>query len=192
VLAGGAPSSLTVAVRGDIGAVDARVLELSALKGLFAAAVEEPVSYVNAPLLAAERGMSVQLESSGESADYRNEITLQGLLPDGRTTSVSGTLAGTRHVQKIVAMDGFDVEFVPSGHLAFLHYADRPGVVGAVGRVLGEAGVNIAGMQVSRSAKGGPALMVLTVDTAIPGEVLQQIVTEIGASDGRTVELPIG
>ncbi len=190
-LAGAAPESLTVEVRGELGALDVRVLELAALKGVFSGIVEEPVSYVNAPLVAGERGISVQLDSTAESTEYRSLVTVRGLLPDGRATSVSGTLSGDRGLQKIVAIDGFDVEFVPSDHLAFLRYSDRPGVVGVVGRILGEAGVNIASMQVSRNVKGGPALMTMTVDSAIPAEVLDVIVSEVGASEGRTVELPV-
>ena len=78
-----------------------------------------------------------------------------------------------------------------SEHLAFLRYVDKPGVVGVAGRVLGDAGINIGGMQVSRAAEGGQALIALTVDSAIPAEVLAAITTEIGATSGRTVDLPV-
>ena len=107
----------------------------------------------------------------------------------GQVVSVSGTLSGPRHVEKIVEIDGFDVDLVPNEHMAFFTYTDRPGIVGITGRILGDAAINIAGMQVSRDAKGGHALMALTVDSAIPHEVLAEIVDEIGANSGRTVDL---
>ncbi len=103
--------------------------------------------------------------------------------------SVAGTLTGTRHVEKIVEIDGFDVEVALSEHMAVFRYEDRPGIVGTVGRVLGEAGVNIAGMQVSRDRRGGHALVAMTVDSAIPAGVLDDLAHEIGAEKARQVDL---
>jgi len=183
------PQSLDVEVRGEIAEQDVRVLELAALRGIFADVVEEQVTYVNAPVLAKERGVETRLVTSSDSPDFRNLITLRGTLADGTQTSVSGTLTGPRQVEKIVNVDGLDVEVALSEHLAFLRYEDRPGVVGTIGRVLGEAGVNIAGMQVSRGSKGGDALVALTVDSAVPADTLEAIVQEIGAVSGRTVDL---
>ncbi|TDD66285.1 phosphoglycerate dehydrogenase [Jiangella aurantiaca] len=188
-LAGGVATQLDVEVRGEITANDVKILELAALKGVFADVVEDPVSYVNAPVIAADRGVEVRLVTDEESDDYRNLVTLRGVLADGRSVSVSGTLSGPKHVEKIVEVLGYDIEVVPAEHMAFLRYTDRPGVVGTVGRVLGEADVNIAGMQVSRSSKGGNALVAMTVDQAIPGQVLDDIVAAIGAEWGRTVDL---
>jgi D-3-phosphoglycerate dehydrogenase len=188
-LAGVGAQQLDVEVRGEIASHDVKVLELAALKGVFTDVVEEQVSYVNAPVLAAERGLQVRLTTDPVSEDYRNLVTLRGTLADGQQVSVSGTLSGPRQVQKVVEVDGFDVEIVPSGHMAFFRYADRPGVVGVVGRILGDAGVNIAGMQVSRDTRGGQALVALTVDSAVPASLLAELVTEIGAEQGRTVDL---
>ncbi len=188
-LAGTVPSQLDVEVRGEITAHDVRVLELAALKGLFTDVVEDPVSYVNAPLLASERGVGVRLSTDADSPDYRNLLTLRGTLADGTQVSVSGTLTGQRQVEKLVEIDGFDIEVTLSDHMAVFRYDDRPGIVGAVGRILGEAGVNIAGMQVSRDRKGGHALVAMTVDGAIPGSVLDEIVAEIGAATARQADL---
>jgi D-3-phosphoglycerate dehydrogenase len=188
-LAGTVPSQLDVEVRGEITAHDVRVLELAALKGLFCDVVEDPVSYVNAPLLASERGVGVRLTTDPDSPDYRNLITLRGTLADGTQVSVSGTLTGPRQVEKLVQVDGFDIEVALSDHMAVFRYEDRPGMVGTVGRILGESQVNIAGMQVSRDHKGGHALVVMTVDGAIPGPVLDDIVTEIGAETARQADL---
>ncbi len=188
-VAAAVPAQLDVEVRGEITAHDVRVLELAALKGLFLDVVEDPVSYVNAPVLAADRGVLVRLTTDAESPDYRNLVTLRGTLADGTQVSVSGTLAGTRQLERVVEINGFDVEVGVSDHMALFRYVDRPGVVGVVGRVLGEAGVNIAGMQVSRDRRGGHALVTMTVDNAIPHGVLDEIVREIGAETARQVDL---
>jgi D-3-phosphoglycerate dehydrogenase len=165
------------------------VLELSALKGVFEDVVDETVSYVNAPLFAQERGVEVRLTTSSESPDHRNLVTVRGLLADGTEVSVSGTLAGPKHIQKVVAVGEDDVDLVVADHMAFLRYTDRPGVVGKVGRILGEAGINIAGMQVARAAAGGEALVALTIDSSVPAQVLADIAEEIGASFARAVNL---
>src|SRR5438067_974789 len=188
-LAGGVASRLTVEVRGEIAAYDVSVLQLSALKGVFADVVEEPVTFVNAPLHAAERGVELDLVTTEDSPDYRNLVTLRGTLATGQQVSVSGTLSGPRHVEKLVEVDGFDIDVVPTDHLAFFRYEDRTGVVGIVGQVLGDAAVNIAGMQVSRRQAGGEALMVLTVDSAIPADALAEIGDRIGATSTRSVDL---
>jgi D-3-phosphoglycerate dehydrogenase / 2-oxoglutarate reductase len=188
-LAGGVAARLDVEVRGEIAEHDVSVLELAALKGVFTDVVEESVTYVNAPLLAKERGVEVVLTTSTESPDHRNLVTVRGTLAGGEVVSVSGTLVGRRRVEKLVEVDGFDVDLVPSEHMAFFRYEDRPGVVGSVGRLLGDEGVNIGGMQVSRDTRGGHALMALTVDSAIPHATLAAIVEAIGAHSVRAVDL---
>src|SRR5437763_5139139 len=188
-LAGGVGRRVTVEVRGAGAALEVSVLQLSALKGVFADVVEDPVTFVNAPLHAAERGVELGLLTSEESPDYRNLVTVRGTLASGDEFSVSGTLSGPRHIEKLVEVDGFDIDVVPTQHLAFLRYSDRTGVVGVVGHILGDAAVNIAGMQVSRRQAGGEALMVLTVDSAIPAEALADIAERIGATSPRSVDL---
>jgi D-3-phosphoglycerate dehydrogenase len=188
-LAGEVAQTIDVEVRGEIVHHDVKVLELAARKGVFAGVVEGAVSYVNVPLLAAERGTAVRLVTDPESPDHRNLITIRGTLADGGQVSVSGTLLGIHQRERLVEVNGFDVDLEPTDHLAFFSYADRPGVVGTVGGILGEAGVNIAGMQVARDAKGGHALVALSVDSAIPTDVLTEIQTAIDASFVRAVSL---
>lgn len=189
-LAGGGAQQLDVVVAGEITQHDVKVLELSALKGVFADVVEGSVSYVNAPLLAQERGLEVRLTTTSESPDYRNVVTVRGTLASGEAVSVSGTLSGPKFAEKIVDINGFTVDLALSEHSAFFQYVDRPGVVGLIGGLLGESNINIAGMQVSRSAKGGETLVALTVDSAIPAEVMAEIADAVGASWGRAVSLP--
>jgi D-3-phosphoglycerate dehydrogenase len=188
-LAGEVAQSIDVEVRGEITEYDVKVLELAALKGVFADIVEDQVSYVNAPLLAAERGTAVRLVTDADSPDHRNLITIRGTLADGSQSSVSGTLIGINRRERLVELDGFLVDLEPTDHLAFFRYEDRPGMVGTVGQILGDAGVNIAGMQVSRDEKGGQALVALSVDSAVPAEVLEAIRTSIDAESVRGVDL---
>jgi len=188
-LAGEVAQQVDVEVRGEIADHDVKVLELAALKGVFADVVAETVSYVNAPLLAAERGTAVRLVADPESPHHRNLITLRGTLADGSQVSVSGTLVGIHQRERLVEVNGFDVDLEPTDHLAFFTYDDRPGVVGVLGGVLGEAGVNIAGMQVARASLGGRALVALSVDSAIPHDALLEIEHAIEAWSVRAVDL---
>jgi len=183
---GGLPASVDVIVAGEIASNDVQILKLSALKGIFTDVIEEQVSFVNAPIFAEERGLAVQLTTTPDSPDYRNLITLRATMSTGESHSVSGTLTGPKLIEKLTEIDGFDVEIVPAEHMAFLRYDDRPGIVGTVGRLLGDANVNIAGMQVARASAGGEVLMVLVVDDAIPVETLAAIANEVGASSART------
>ena len=188
-LAGGMAARIDVEVRGEISSHDVRILQLAALKGVFTGVVEDAVTYVNAPLLAGERGVEVSLVTEAESPDWRNLVTLRGIMPGGQVVSVGGTLTGRRQQEKLVEVNGFDMEIAPAEHMVFLTYTDRPGVVGTVGQILGSEGINIAGMQVCRDTRGGHALIVLTVDSAIPALVLDDISSTIGAVVGRTVDL---
>jgi D-3-phosphoglycerate dehydrogenase / 2-oxoglutarate reductase len=188
-LAAGVPVRLDVVVRGEITSHDVKVLELAALKGVFADVVEETVTFVNAPLLARDRGVEVSLTTSEDSPDWRNVVTVKGTMGDGSVVSVSGTLSGPRHLERIIEVNGYDMELVPAEHMAFFGYIDRPGVVGIVGKLLGDLGINIAGMQVGRDVKGGKALTALTVDSAITPDVLEAITGAIGADMARRVDL---
>jgi D-3-phosphoglycerate dehydrogenase / 2-oxoglutarate reductase len=188
-LAAEVAQQIDVEVRGEITEFDVKVLELAALKGVFTDVVDDAVSYVNAPLLAAERGTAVRLITDPECPDHRNLITLRGTLADGSQVSVSGTLVGIHQHERIVEVNGFDVDLEPTNHLAFLTYADRPGMIGTVGRILGDARVNIAGMQVSRVQRGGQALVAMSVDSAITSEALADIESAIEASFVRGIDL---
>jgi D-3-phosphoglycerate dehydrogenase / 2-oxoglutarate reductase len=114
---------------------------------------------------------------------------LRGTRADGEQVSVSGTLIGIAQRERLVEIDGFDVDVEPTDHLAFITYEDRPGMVGVVGQILGEADVNIAGMQVSRDRKGGQALVAMAVDSPIPADVADQVRIAMDASSIRLVDL---
>ncbi|KQP01461.1 phosphoglycerate dehydrogenase [Leifsonia sp. Leaf264] len=174
-------TSVDVEVRGELADYDVSVLKLAALKGVFTNVVSETVSYVNAPLLAEQRGIGVRLITDAVSEEYRNVITLRGALADGTQVSVSGTLTGTKQTEKIVEINGYDVEVPIAKNLIVMQYTDRPGIVAVYGREFGEAGINIAGMQIARHTAGGEALSVLTVDSPVPAEILDAVRVAIAA-----------
>jgi D-3-phosphoglycerate dehydrogenase len=188
-LAGELPVSMEITVMGDISGHDSSVLAISALKGALLAAGAEDVTYVNAPGLAAERGVSSSVTTTPDSPEYRSMISLHLALSNGKSVKVDGTLMGIRKVEKIIAIDGFDLDLPPTENMLFLGYSDRPGVVGAVGNALGAAKINIAGMQVARQAQGGSALMAITVDSSVSESVAAAVAKEIGADLVRSVSL---
>ena len=182
-LAGHSPlTSVDIEVRGELVEYDVSVLKLAALKGIFTNVVSETVSYVNAPLLAEQRGINVRLITDAESPEYRNVLTLRGALADGSQVSVSGTLIGTKQTEKIVEINGYEVEVPFAKHLIVMLYTDRPGIVAVYGREFGEAEINIAGMQIARHEAGGTALSVLTVDSPVPAGLLASVQDAISAT----------
>src|SRR5689334_5921513 len=170
-------TSLDVEVHGELNDYDVSVLKLAALKGVFTNIVSETVSYVNAPLLAEQRGIAVRLLVDDDSPEYRNIITLRGALSDGSQLSVSGTLTGTKQIEKLVGINDYAIELPIEKHHVVMVYTDRPGIVAVYGQKFGEAGINIAGMQIARREAGGQALSVLTVDSPVPDELLEQVRT---------------
>jgi D-3-phosphoglycerate dehydrogenase len=188
-IAGETPVSMDITVKGDISGHDSSVLAISALKGALAASGCEDVTYVNAPGLATERGVTSSVTTTPESHEYRSMISLHAALSNGKSIKVDGTLMGIRKVEKIIAIDNFDLDLPPTDNLLFLRYADKPGVVGAVGNALGTAKINIAGMQVARESAGGSALMALTVDSPVSDAVSESVKKETGAELVRSVTL---
>jgi len=188
-IAGEAPVSMDLTVKGEISEHDSSILATSALKGALLGCGLLDVTYVNAPALAAERGVTSSVTTDPESPEYRSMISLRAALADGKIVTVDGTLMGIRKVEKIIAIDSFDLDLPPTENLLFLRYSDKPGVVGAVGNALGKAGINIAGMQVARSSAGGNALMALTVDSQISDELITSVKKETGAELVRSVTL---
>jgi D-3-phosphoglycerate dehydrogenase len=182
-------TSVDVEVRGEITEFDVSVLKLAALKGIFSNVVSESVSYVNAPLLAEQRGVVVRLITDGVSEEYRNLLTIRGSLSDGSQISVSGTLTGTKQTEKLVEINGYDVEVPIAEHLIVLIYTDRPGIVAVYGKEFGDANINIAGMQIARRQAGGQALSVLTVDSPVPEGLLEKVRIAIDADLLREIDI---
>ena len=190
-LAGETPASIEVQVRGDISEHDVTILATSALKGAVIASGAEDVTYVNTPALAQAKGITATVNSDPESPMYRSYIALHAAFPSGKSIVVKGTLMGIRMVEKIIAIDGFDLDLPPTENLLFLKYNDKPGVVGVVGQALGKASVNIAGMHIARDHAGGKALMVITIDSPIDEKILSNLKKDVGAELAETVTLVV-
>jgi D-3-phosphoglycerate dehydrogenase len=171
----GLPDRLDIEVQGALAETDTSVLTLAVLKGLFAAGTEEPVSYVNAPQLARQRGLEVRETASATAHDFVNLVTLRST-----AHSLAGTVAGVRAEPRLVLVDDHLVEVPPAPHMLVVRNDDRPGMIGLVGTVLGEAGLSISSMAVGPSTTASTALMVLSTDRAIPDAV----VARLEAADG--------
>jgi len=182
-------SSVSVEVRGEIAEHDVSALKLAALKGIFSRIVSEQVSYVNAPLLAEARGVDVSMTTDAISEEYRNLLTIRGVLGDGRNVSVSATLTGAKQTEKLVEVNGYDIEVPLAEHHIVMMYEDRPGIVAIYGQAFGEANINIAGMQIAREKAGGQALSVLTVDSRVPDDLLATVGKKIKASTMAHIDI---
>jgi D-3-phosphoglycerate dehydrogenase len=186
-LAGRLPSSVTVDVAGELAAEDVSVLQLAALRGVFAHVVEDQVTFVNVPSLAADRGVAVELTTAPESENHRSVVQLRAAMPDGESITVSGTLTGRAQVEKLVEVNGRHFDLRAEGEVLVLEYADRPGVMGRVGTLLGEAAVNIEAAQISQTTDGADAIMLLRVDRPVDPGVLAPIGASIGATTTRLI-----
>ncbi|HEY7946120.1 MAG TPA: phosphoglycerate dehydrogenase [Acidimicrobiales bacterium] len=174
----GLPDRLEVEYQGGLAGATTAILTLAVLKGVFAAGTEEPVSYVNAPQLAEERGLEIREVSTTTTRDYVNLITLRST-----DHSLAGTLSGPRSEPRIVLVDDHAVEVPPSEHMLVVRNDDRPGMIGVVGVVLGEAGVSISSMAVGPSRASNTALMVLSTDRAVPDDAFARLRAADGILD---------
>lgn len=186
-VAGRLPSTITVDVSGELASEDVSVLQLAALRGLFTHVVEDQVTFVNTPALAAERGVDVELTTAPESENFRSVVQLRAAMSDGESITVSGTLTGRTQVQKLVEINGRHFDLRAEGQIVLLEYADRPGVMGRVGSLLGEAAVNIEAAQISQTTDGADAIMLLRVDRPVDPGVLEPIGASVGASTTRLI-----
>jgi len=172
-LSQGGIERVTVEYSGEVAALSVAPLTIAVLKGLLSRIMEHPVNYVNAPTVAKERGIEVKEIKSSDAGDFISLIRVR--VEAGK---VSHQVAGTLYHKKearVVEINQFKVEMVPEGHLLFIHNMDRPGVIGMVGQVLGDKGINIVRMQCALEKRGGDALLIIESDTEFPTEVLGHI-----------------
>ena len=164
---------VTIEYKGEVAGVNVAPVTIAALKGLLTPILEETINYVNAPVVARERGIEVKEVKSSDAGDFTSLVTLQ-VEAEKKSSRIAGALYGRRD-PRIVQLDSFRVEIVPEGHMLFILNHDRPGVIGQVGQILGEHQINIARMQCSREEKGGHALLIVGVDAPLPAEVLRAV-----------------
>jgi D-3-phosphoglycerate dehydrogenase len=182
-LAQGRAERIELTYYGALSQYDTRLLSVAALNGAFQGRTDQPVNYVNAPLIAAERGIDVTEERKRTSRDFTNlvRVGVDGIL-------VAGTTIGRDDRQWLVSALGFELEMELAPLLVLFRYDDVPGVIGRVGTLFGDAQVNIANMTVSRTRRGGKALMVLSIDTPAPQELVERLQGE-GFDDARFISL---
>jgi D-3-phosphoglycerate dehydrogenase / 2-oxoglutarate reductase len=174
----GLPDKLVVEYQGSLADASTSILKLCVLKGMLGAWTEDPVSYVNAPQMAAERGLEVSETSRSATHEYVSLVTLRS-----GDHSVAGTLTGPREDPRVVMLDDHAVEVPPAAHMLVVRNDDRPGVIGAVGTELGKAGVSISSMTVGPSAYGNTALMVLSTDRQVPDSAFETLKSTSGILD---------
>jgi D-3-phosphoglycerate dehydrogenase len=178
------PSAVEVAYSGQLADYDTRILTLSVLKGLFGCMTEEPVSYVNAPQIAEQRGVEVRETKTSTAHDYVNTIVVRG-----GDHAVGGTLSGSRNEPRIVMLDDHTVEVPPADHMLVVRNDDRPGMIGVVGTVLGRAGVSISDMHLGKSPTGDAALQVIAMYSSPPASVLEELRATDGIASVHALEL---
>jgi D-3-phosphoglycerate dehydrogenase len=184
-LSGSMSATLEIGYRGELADGDTRILKLAVLKGLLEAGSEEPVSYVNAPQLALDRGVAVSESSTSASDEYVNLLSLRGA-----DHAVAGTITGLRNQPRIVMIDDHEVELPLGANLLVVRNDDRVGMMALVTASLAEAGVNIADMRLGRSPSGGTALAAITSDEPFPVELRERLGGEPGILDVRVVNHP--
>jgi len=185
-LAEGRVEELRLTYFGTLAQYDTRLLTVAALNGAFQGRSDQPVNYVNAPVVAAERGVEVREENRRSSRDFTNLVRVEAV-SEGRPLRVAGTTIGNDNRLWLVSALGFELEMELAPMLVFFRYDDVPGVIGRVGTLFGDAGVNIANMTVSRTRQGGQALMALSIDTPAPPELVEQLHREF--DDARFLSL---
>ncbi|WP_026162141.1 phosphoglycerate dehydrogenase [Corynebacterium ulceribovis] len=188
-LATGAPVAVEVTARGELSSEDVSVLGLAAARGLFSAIIEEPVTFVNAPRIAEERGVSINVQSEAESVSHRSTLEVKVIDNDGKTSVVVGALTGLQRIEKIVRINGRGVDMRSEGRNVFFFYKDQPGALGKVGGTLGDAGINIEAAALSQKGDGETAMLIIRVDKELSEELLADISGKIEAS--RVLQLQL-
>ncbi|MEE6168681.1 MULTISPECIES: phosphoglycerate dehydrogenase [Mycobacteriaceae] len=189
VLSDAPPVSLAVQVRGELASEDVEILKLSALRGLFSAVVDEQVTFVNAPALAADRGVASEISTATESPNHRSVVDVRAVHADGSSLNVAGTLSGPQLVEKIVQINGRNFDLRAEGYNLIVNYSDQPGALGKIGTLLGGANVNIVAAQLSQDTSGDHATVMLRLDTDVPEDVRAAIASAVGASTLEVVDL---
>ena len=183
----GGISEVKLTFAGDIIKYNTNPMLVAYLKGLLTPILDIKVNFVNAPVLAKERGIKIAETKSEESEDFTSLISAT-VKTDKDGSSISGTLFSHKN-SRIVRLNKQSVDIVPSGCMLLVTNIDRPGIVGQVGMFLGKNNINIAGMQVSRQAEGGEATTIINIDSCVNTDVIKQITNLSGVNKVKYIEL---
>jgi D-3-phosphoglycerate dehydrogenase len=169
----GGIDKITVEYMGEVSKLVLEPIKIAVLKGFLDPILEETVNFVNAPVIAKERGIEVKEITTDDAGDYHSMLVIR--VKAGKKKSViSGVLHGKKD-PRIIAIDGHVIEVRPRGYMLFLTNNDKPGVIGDVGTMLGKNNINIARMQFGREGEGGIAVSVVSIDTPASQEILEEI-----------------
>ena len=174
---------------GEIASEDVGVLKLSALRGLFSTMTDQQVTFVNAPSLAADRGLTTEVSTATESPNHRSLVDVKVVASDGSVVNVAGTLSGPQQTQKVVGINGRSFDLRAEGVNLILHYSDQPGALGKIGTLLGSAGVNILAAQMSQDSSGLGATVMLRLDRDVTADARVAIGAAVDAGTLEVVDL---
>lgn len=169
----GALERVVIEYRGEVVDLSTAPITIAALKGLLTPILEEPVNYVNAPIIAKERGIEVQEVKSSDAGDFASQVLLR-VKAGNREGTVAGILYN-RKEPRIVEIDSLEMEVIPEGYMLMLTNNDQPGVIGNLGTLLGDHQINISRLQLGREKAGGRAISVFGIDTAASEDLLAKI-----------------
>jgi D-3-phosphoglycerate dehydrogenase len=164
-------------------------IKIAVLKGILAPILEETVNFINAPLIAHERGIQVKEMTSEDAGDYHSMLVVT-IKSGSKTSRLSGVLHGKKE-PRIVSINGFAVEVVPEGHMLVVINKDKPGVIGNIGELLGKNNINIARMQFGREKPGGKAASVVSIDTPASKKILSAIQKLPNVISVKQIHLPV-
>jgi D-3-phosphoglycerate dehydrogenase len=169
----GGLTQVVVEYSGEVANLKLEPMTLAALKGLLAPTLQENVNYVNAPIIAKDRGIEIKVSKSGDTREYTSLVTIK-VKAGGKDISISGTL-NSKKEPRIIQVDDFPMETFPEGDMLVLMNNDKPGVIGGIGMILGQNGINIARMQFGREKQGGLAMSVVSIDSPISDSLVAQV-----------------
>lgn len=185
----GNPEKLTLSYAGNIAHYDCSPLTVCGLSTLLNRMVDQDVNMVNASLIAEQMGIVVEETKTTHSDAFSNVITLIAE-SGGKRRLISGTLF--EGAPRIVRLRNYTMDFAPEEHMLLLHYADRPGMIGKIGTIMGTHDINIASLNLGRSEKKGEAMVILSVDSAVPSHVVDEIRAATEATFIRALHMRAG
>jgi len=180
---------LRITYWGKIVELDANPVTRAIQRGFLVRISSESLNYINAPIMMQRLGVQVDITKSNVETDYTELVQVEAVQADGATVSAVGTLLGKANTPRLVALNGREVEAVPSGKLLIYENNDEPGIIGMVGMLMGRANVNIAAMSLSRTIEGGTALTVLNLDSEPAPGVLKELTAHPAIKQARLVHL---
>jgi len=185
----GGINGITVEYKGEVTKFVLAPITAAVLKGILTPILEETVNFVNAPLIAKERGIEVKEVTGADAGDYHSMLVVR-IKVDTRENMVAGVLHGKKE-PRIIKINKFLVEVVPEGEMLVLSNVDKPGVIGNIGTLLGRNNINIARMQFGRERPGGDAISIVSIDTPVPKGILAEIKKLPNVLSVKQIRLPV-